>query len=225
MTFFHYIHKKTIIHQMDGRLKLLCMLLLTISASMASKWHHYLVLLSVIGLSLMLSKLPFITILKEMKFFAIIIAIVLIMNSWLFAGRLILMLLISIVIAGTTSLQTLSNAIEWYLRPIPFVPASRIAMIIKLTFALIPMIFDHYLEMTHAQKARCIQLNKKPIRRVKLIVFPLLTRTLRQADSLICAMESRSYSEVRTKPTFKINKEDWLILLVCLVVSLIIFFK
>jgi len=219
VTFFHYIHKKTILHQMDGRLKLFCMLLLTFSASLASNWHHYSLLMIVIVSSLVISKLPVITILKEMKFFAILLMIILLMSGWLLAGRLILMLMIGIVMTGTTSLSTLKNAIEWYLRPIPFVPEVQIATMINLTFVLIPLIFDHYVEMMNAQKSRGIELSKNPIRRVKFTALPLLERTLRRADEMVYAMESRSYTHIRTKPTFKTSLLDWLILTICTIVS------
>jgi energy-coupling factor transporter transmembrane protein EcfT len=218
VTFFHYIHKDTILHKMDGRLKLLCMLLLTLSVSFITEWYHYILLVCVVGLALVVSKLPLITIFKEMKLFAIMIVIILAMSGWPFATRLVLMLMISTAMAGTTSLLTIKNAIEWYLRPIPFVPEVRIATIINLTFVLIPVIFDNYLEMMNAGKARCIKLRKNPIQRIKFIVFPLLTRTLRRADEIVYAMESRCYSEIRTRAIFKTNKMDWLILAGCIVV-------
>ena len=58
ITFFHYIHKDTILHRMDGRLKLLCLLLLSLSASFASQLEHYLVLLFVVIFALLIAKLP-----------------------------------------------------------------------------------------------------------------------------------------------------------------------
>ena len=224
VTFFHYIHKNTLLHRMDGRVKLLCMLLLTISASLATKWYHYVLLACVISLALIASKLPLIKILKEMKFFGILVVIIILMNGWSFAGRLVLMLMISTVLAGTTPLLTVKNVVEWYLRPIPFVPEARIGTIVNLTFVLIPVIFDNYLEMMNAQRARCVELQKNPIRRMKFVVFPLLSRTLRRADEIVYAMESRCYSEIRTYATFETNKSDWMILVTCLIILLFVVF-
>jgi len=201
----------------------LCLLLLIIAVSLATEWYHYLISMCVIGVALAVAKLPLFIMLKEMKFFAVMIVMILLMSGIHFAGRLALMVLISTVMAGTTPLSTLKNAIEWYLRPIPFVPEVRIAMMINLTFVLIPVIFDQYLEMMNAQKARGIQLNKNPIRRVKLMVMPLLTRTLGRADTLVHAMEARCYSEVRTRVIFETSKVDWLMFMVCVVVLLTVF--
>ncbi len=246
MTFFHYIHKNTILHRMDGRLKLLCMLLLSLSASFASDLQHYLVLLFVVIFALLIAKLPFKSLLKDIKFFGILILIVLTVDAFnipgdpipnlpitsisiqglitglRFAGRLTIIILICAVITGTTPLMTLRNVIEWYLRPIPFVQEVRIATMINLTFMLIPLIFDNFAEMMNAQKARCVELRKNPIKRISFIVFPLLNQTLRRADEIAYAMEARCYSEVRTRAVFKSNKIDWLLLAICISVFLFV---
>jgi len=218
ITFFHYIHRDSMLHRMDGRLKLLCLLLLTASASMSWGWPSFLMLLVLLSCGLVVSKLPVIAIFKNMKALVIMLIIALMMNGFYFASRLVLMILISTIMAGTTPLLTIKNTIEWYLRPIPFVPEVRIATLIYLTFMLIPLIFDNYLEMMEAQKARCIGGRKNPIKRIKFIVFPLLTRTLRRADEIVFAMESRCYSETRTRGTFQTTRADWFIVTICVVI-------
>lgn len=222
ITFFRYIHRDTVLHRMDGRLKLLSLLLLTFTVGRAFVWQQYLLLLCIIGFALVVSKLPVITIFKELKMVLIMIIVILIMGDIFFASRLILMMMITTVMIGTTSLSTIKHTIEWFLRPIPFVPEVRIATIINLVFVLIPVIFDNYLEMKNAQKARCIKLRKNPFTRVSFVVFPLLSRTLRRADSLVHAMESRCYSEVRTQALLKSCKIDWLIIILCGIVFIVI---
>lgn len=248
ITFFHYIHKNTILHKMDCRLKLLCLILLSLSAGFATKWLHYFVIICIITLAIIIARLPIAALLKDMKFFAIIILIVFISNAFTipgeqipnfpisnvsiqgitaglrFAGRLIIILMICTAITGTTSLMALKNAIEWLLRPIPFIPEVRIATIINLTFVLIPLIFDNYVEIISAQKSRCIQLNKNPIRRIRLITLPLLSQSLRRADEIAYAMESRCYSETRSSYIHKTNKIDWIILGTCLMILIFALF-
>lgn len=244
VTFFHYIHKDTVLHTMDGRLKLVCMLLLSLAASFASEAPHYVVPLFVLFFALLVAKLPVTALLKDMKYFGAIILIVMIVNALTtpgdpmpyfpiagvsaqgvmtglrFAGRLIIIILVCTVITGTTSLMTFRNAIEWFLHPIPFVPAARIATMINLTFVLIPVIFDNYAEMMNAQKSRCVELRKNPIQRVTLMAAPLLSQTLRKADEIVYAMEARCYSDVRTRAIFQSSPVDWLVLAVCLSVFL-----
>ena len=246
MTFFHYIHKETVLHTMDGRLKVACLLLLSLSASFASELYHYVVPLLILISALIIAKLPLTALLKDMKFFGIIIFFVFVVNAFntpgdpipnfpiasmsiqgvltglRFAGRLMIIILVSAVITGSTSLMTFRNVIEWYLRPIPFVPAARIATMVNLTLVLIPVIFDNFSEMMSAQKSRCIELRKNPIKRISFIVFPLLSQMLRKADEIAYAMESRCYSEVRTRAIFQYNNIDWLILAICISVLLFV---
>ncbi|MCL2295057.1 MAG: energy-coupling factor transporter transmembrane protein EcfT [Spirochaetes bacterium] len=269
ITFFRYIHKDTILHRMDPRLKLLCLLLLSLSASLAAEPCHYFVPLFIVAIALFAARLPILALLRDMWFFALLIIIVLVSNafnvpgdpipeqifgtkiiSWIklpdtlrypefilqsvsvqgvvaglrFAGRLILILMVCTVMTGTTSLLAFKNTIEWFLRPIPFIPEVRVATIINLVFVLIPVIFDTYTEMMNAQKSRCVGLRKNPFKRVSFIAFPLLSRTLRRADEIVYAMESRCYSETRTRAEFRTNKIDWLVFSVCLAILLFVIF-
>lgn len=246
VTLFHYMHKDTLLHRMDGRIKLVCMFALSLSASLASAWQHYLLPLSVVAFALMAAKLPLIDILRDMVFFGVLILVVLIVNAFSipgdpipgfpiagvslpglitglrFAGRLTIIVLLCAVITGTTPVTTFRNAVEWFLRPIPLIPEVRIATAINLTFVLIPVILDSFNEMMGAQKSRCIELQKNPIKRVNYTVFPLLGQTLLRADEIASAMESRCYSEQRSQPAFKSTKADWFILAICLSIFLFV---
>jgi len=239
---FHYIHKNSLLHRMDGRIKLLCMLLFSISATLASGVHDFVVLTVVLLTAIVAAKLPVIALLKGLKFFAFLIIFVIVVDSFsipgnpipnfplpgvtgegvttglIFAWRLILIIMICTIITGTTSLSTFRNAIEWYLRPVPFIPETRVATMINLTFALIPVIFEQVSEMLNAQKARCIEGRRNPIKRIAFTVFPLLSRTFRRADEIIFAMEARCYSEDRTRAVFVTNTKDWFVLAFSLLV-------
>ena len=57
-----------------------------------------------------------------------------------------------------------------------------------------------------------------PVKRTGFIAIPLLSRALGRADEIVYAMEARCYSEQRTRAVFKVNKIDWLILILCLAV-------
>ncbi|NLW59512.1 MAG: energy-coupling factor transporter transmembrane protein EcfT [Firmicutes bacterium] len=248
MTLFRYLHRDTVLHRMDGRLKLGSMLLLSVSASLAGALRHYLVLFCLLCIALRVAKLPWAALLKELKFFALIIWVVLSINATTipgdpipnlplpgvtvqgvitglrFAGRLINIILICVVTTGTTPLRTLRHVIEWCLRPLPFVPEVRIATMIQLTFALIPVLFIEFAEMSRAQKARCLEVRKNPIKRMYYTVLPFLEQTLHRTDQIVEAMEARGYSEIRTKAAFKSKTSDWLIFTLCLFVFLVIVF-
>lgn len=249
LNIFHYIPKKSIIHDMDGRLKLICMIMFAVAAGIAPDIFDLIILTIVLLVALISSKLPIVSLLTEIKYFLFLIGIVIVVNAFSVAGtpitgipikgltweglnsgliygwRLLLIILICIVLTGTTTLTSLKNVIEWFLAPIPFVPEARVATMFSLTFVLIPLVFDQASEMQEAQKARCIEGRKSPIARVKFLLFPLLLQTFMRADEMVMAMESRCYSEVRTKAVFKTTVNDWLILSITVFVcSLLIIF-
>jgi energy-coupling factor transporter transmembrane protein EcfT len=248
LTIFHYLHKNSVLHKMDGRIKLICMILFSISASFASSKSDFTILTIVLLATLFIAQLPITTLLKELKFFSFLIILVIVVHSFsipgspipnfpvpgltiegitsglVFAWRLILIIIICIIFTGTTPLLLLRNVIEWFLRPVPLIPASRVAIMINLTFALIPLIFDQASEMLNAQKARCIEGRKNPVKRIMFTAFPLLVQTFRRTDELILAMEARCYSEDRTKAVFATTISDWFILTFSIVVAVIVFF-
>ncbi len=242
LTVFNYLHRNSVLHEMDVRIKLICMVLFSITIGFAVSAVQFGILLAIISLAMILSKLPLIRLLSELRLFAFLIFAVMavhsvsipgigleifpwitkegILSGFIFAGRLLLIIFLCVILTGTTSLGSLRNGVEWFLRPIPFIPETRVATMMNLTFSLIPLIFEQASEMLDAQKARCIDSGKNPVRRVRYLVLPLLLQTFDRADELIMAMESRCYSESRTQGVFCAQALDWSILLFSLLVSL-----
>ncbi|NLL51710.1 MAG: energy-coupling factor transporter transmembrane protein EcfT [Peptococcaceae bacterium] len=234
---FHYFPRNSILHDMDGRVKLICMILFSVVISLVQSIPSFIILTAgLILITLLAARLPFITLLKDMKYFSILILIILLVNSFVIPGRpipgfplpgvtiegvmtglmaswrLVLIIMVCAIMTGTTSLITLKNVVEWYLRPIPLVPETRIATMINLTFVFIPVIFDTVSEMLSAQKARCVEGRRNPLKRIMFIAFPLLVQTFRRTEELILAMEARCYSDDRTRAVFATTAKDWLIL-------------
>jgi biotin transport system permease protein len=237
LNIFHYLPGESALHRMDGRIKLICMILLSIVASITIRILDLEILSLILLIALFYSKLPIRKLFTELRYFLFLIILVIVVHSFsipgtplttfplfnptweglrsgmLFSWRIILLVSISMILTATTTLSSLKNVIEWLLRPIPFIPENKVAMMISLTFTLIPLIFDQASEMMDAQKARCIAGRKNPISRIVFLVFPLLLQTFKRADELVDAMESRCYSEERTPVVFRTKPSDWLLLL------------
>lgn len=246
LNLFHYQPKNSFIHQMDARVKLFCMVLLSISLGISTKIFGLILLTIVLIIAFIGSRLPFKRLFYELRHFLWITGIVVVVHSFTvpgspitglpvtgltweglysglsFSWRLLLILILCVILTGTTTLSQLKDSIEWTLRPIPFIPGTRVATMFALTFALVPQIFDQVSEIADAQKARCIERRKNPVRRISCLVPPLFLQIFHRADEMALAMESRCYSEARTVQTFKARRSDWLILFlsgsVCLVV-------
>jgi biotin transport system permease protein len=249
LNIFHYFPKPSLLHNMDGRIKLACMILFAIAASMAARIFDFIVLTSVLVIALISAGLPLNKLVAEIKYFLFLIGMVILFHSWsvpgtpvpyfpmsgfsregltsgvLFGWRLILIIGICALLTGTTSLASLKNVIEWLLRPIPFIRETRVATMFSLTFVLIPLIFDQAAEMLEAQKARGIENRKNPVLQVRFLALPLLIQTFRRADEMVQAMESRCYSEERTPVHFQSNIKDWLLFGFTGLVCMPVFFR
>jgi biotin transport system permease protein len=244
ITIFHYLPGNSLIHRLDSRIKLVCMIWFSVTINLMVETSDYLILTAVLLIAFWMSKLPVLRLIRELRYFyALILMVVIIqagsvpgtpiplvpwtrwtrwvpiheitlagLTSGLFFGwRLLLIIGICVIFTGTTRLSSLRNAVEWFLGPVPFIPAARIGTMISLTFVLISLIFDQAAGISDAQKARGVEARKNPLQRISFLVFPLLRQIFMQADEMVMAMESRCYSEVLRKVEFKTNWKDWLI--------------
>lgn len=242
---FHYLHRDSILHTMDVRIKLICLLMFSVTVSFAFSAVDFAILVFAVTVALRLSQLPVVKLISEIKLFVFLIITVMIVHAisipgasiplipWvtqeglfsglIFALRMFLIITLCVILTGTTSLIAIGNAVKWFFRPIPFIPEARVATMINLIFALIPLIFDQAGEIMEAQKARCINSRRSPARQVKYLVFPLLLQTFERAEELGMAMESRCYSEDRTQPVFNTGKWDWAVLLFSVLIAIFVF--
>ncbi len=235
IVFFHYQYKNTIIHNLDSRIKILIMLVLSISINLLnSNIYSYSVVFAYVLFMIIVSKLPILTLLKNLRMFLMIIIFILFFNAikissihdiqfsydgfiqgLLFSSKLLLILSLTTAITSTFSLIAFRDTIEWYLSFIKFINAKRIAMMINMTFIFIPIIFDKYIEIRNAQISRCIDARKKPIQKIVLITVALLNSVIRQSDEIAFAMEARNYNEEASNISFDKPKASDFVMLIC----------
>lgn len=237
MNIYHYLPKDSFVHRMDGRFKLICMVLLSVAISVTNHIQHLIILSMFLMLVLFSSKLPVQKLFLELRYFIFLISLVFLVHCFntpgtplthwpflnptreglisgsLFGWRILLLVAISMIVTATTTLSTLKDGTQWLLRPVPLVPEAKVATMIGLTFTLVPLIFDQASEILDAQKARCIAGRKNPVTRIIFLVFPLMLQAFRRADEMADAMESRCYSTERTPASFKAKSGDWMVLI------------
>ena len=123
-------------------------------------------------------------------------------EGFLVAFKFFLVMVTGLLFSTTTQPSSVKSAVQWFLKPIPFVPEKRVAVMISLSLSFMPVILKQAKEISDAQKARCGDLQKNPVKRIIRLVLPLLKKTFLSADSLVLAMESRCYNDDRTDPEF-----------------------
>ena len=225
-------------HTIDARFKLVCLVLISLSILNAYPLELGVLTLSVVAV-LTNIHVSFSSILKELRFFFIFLLFVFMARALftpdlanpqdielnigasspqgLYDGAIICWQLLIIVMIGlsfvvTTQPSEIKAAVQWYLTPIPFIPAKKVAVMISLMMRFVPVIFNQAKETLDAQRARGVENRKNPVYRLTKFTVPLIRRTFENADKLAVAMEARCYSDRRTDPELASTRKDWIAL-------------
>ncbi len=243
LTSFSYQSGDSLLHHIDVRFKILIVIL--ISLICLNLYLTGLAILTSLLLGLILhARLPLISGLKELRYFLILLLFVFVARvlstdgpplivlrfisvsiQGLYSGILVCWRLAIIVILGfafisTTRPSAIKAAVQWFLKPVPFIPEKKVALMMGLILRFIPVIFHQAGEIAEAQKARGVENRKNPIYRLTKLAFPLMRRTFERADNLVAAMEARAFTENRTDPELNLHKRDWICLIVVCFLSI-----
>ncbi len=127
-----------------------------------------------------------------------------------FSFRLLIIVLFSIILIRTSTTSEIKVAIQWFLKPVPFIPEKKVSMMLSLMIRYLPLIIEQAKEISDAQKSRGIENRKNPFFRLRIFTIPILSRVFLNAESLVNTMESRCYSENRTEPILILKKKTLL---------------
>ena len=123
--------------------------------------------------------------------------------------RLVLVFIVGAAFIATTRSSEIKAGVQWFLKPVPWVPAERVATMLSLVARFMPVILEQAAKTSDAQRARAGENRRNPIRRLTAFGIPLMRRTFETADNLAVAMEARCYSETRTDPDLTTGRKDW----------------
>lgn len=248
LTAFRYRYKTSILHGLDVRFKLI--MLVMISCVSLQAQGPGLLGLTFMLLALMINAGQTVTSLRTLfRHMFIFLALIFIARALTTPGvpvieyktvmitregihdgtivcwRLLIVVMIGLLLVATTLTSEIKAAVEWFLRPVPFVPAKRVAVMMSLIMRFIPVVLDQAKETLDAQRARAVENRKNPVYRLRKLLIPLMRRTFERADRLAMAMDARCFTGKRTDPGFSLTAKDWTALLavicLCFVVVLI----
>ena len=135
-----------------------------------------------------------------------------------FCWRLWFIAALGSLLTLTTRPSGMRAAVQWILRPLPFIPERRVSVMLGLILRFIPMVLRQARLTTEAQRARCVENRKNPLFRLTVFIAPLLRGIFLQADRMALAMEARGFSETRTDPELELAMRDrwamvWIVIL------------
>ena len=249
LAFWGFRPGATVIHRIDGRFKLVCLILVSLACLHANVAGLGLVTVFLAFL-FYLSRASFATALKELRYFYILLLFVFIARVLSFRGspefslmslgiskpgiidgavvcwRLISIVLLGLLFLSTTPSAAIKSVVQWFLRPVPWVSAAKVATMMSLVMRFMPLIFEEARITADAQRARGVENRKNPVYRLVKLGGPLVRRTFERADNLVVAMEARCFNDQRTDPGLSSHKTDWMalfaVLTLCIVILLII---
>ena len=232
---FGYRHGSTLVHRMDVRCKLISLLLLTSAIVAAEAVMMGLLtpaaILLWVGLGLPLRVLS-----REMRVFGLFLLLVFVIRVLVTPGasllewgnvsisreglqeggfvvwRLMMILVLGLVFVTTTRPSDLKAAVQWLLRPIPFLPGRKAATMVGLIVRFMPVLHQQVRETRSAMTARGGIRKGFSIRRIRYLVLPTMRRVMLAADQLSLAMLARGYQEERTDPNLRATLPDGLAL-------------
>lgn len=121
--------------------------------------------------------------------------------------RFVLIIFMSTLLTLTTPPLSLSDAIEYLLRPLKVVkfPAHEISLMLSIALRFVPTLMDETEKIMNAQRARGVDFGEGNLmQKMKAIVpllIPLFVSSFNRAEDLAIAMEARGYQggDGRTK--------------------------
>lgn len=250
ITIGQYLPTGSVVHKLDPRIKILVVFLYMVSIFFINDFLLYIpIFLGIIGISL-LAKIPFSFLLRGLKPLRFILLLTFIINAfatpgeeifsfWIFslteegleraifmATRLVLLVMGTSLLTLTTSPVELTEGLESIFSPLKRFgfPAHEISMMLTIALRFIPTLVEETDKIIKAQKSRGADFESgNIINRAKNLVpllVPLFINSLRRADDLATAMESRCYRGGEGRTSLKelsIERTDLLALFVVIV--------
>lgn len=121
--------------------------------------------------------------------------------------RVFVVIFASTTLTLTTKPTDLTNAIEWYLKPLEYlkIKTSIFAMMISIALRFIPTLFNETNKILKAQASRGVDFNEgkfmEQVKQIVSLLIPMFVISIKRAEDLADAMEARGYipGEKRTK--------------------------
>jgi len=153
LTLGQYTHKDSIIHKLDPRIKIIAVIALSALAFLMGSYYKFAIFSSFIFLLIILSRIHFSHLLRNIRPFFFIFLFILLMyiffsRNELYQGvrtiwKFILFIIIASILTFTTTITNMVTAIETLLKPLKIINinSKTIALLIALTIRFIPSLF------------------------------------------------------------------------------------
>jgi len=225
LTFGQYVDKSSIIHNLDARLKLIYVVLLSILVFFIHNLKEIIILSAFITTILSLSRISLNSLIKNLRpfYFAsifILIMYLLFARSQLIFGilaiwRFLMLVLISLIFTFTTKISG-KPLKAFNIKP------RNIATMISIAIRFVPSMFVAMEKTREAMISRLADFKK--IKHINRFMVVMLEKMLRSASNLSDAMQARLYNEnVENKKIIKFKNYDYVSIMIVLILIAVIY--
>ena len=233
-----YAPGATVVHRLDPRAKLVCLLASSVAAfSAPAPWGLAVVALGLVA-TLVASRTSPATVLRGLRPAALILALSVVSNAVVLVGqpgvsveglarsaavvcRIALVVGFALAFSSTTPPPAMADGLAALMAPLRRVgvPVGAIAMSASIALRFIPLTVEEVDRIRCAQRARGARLDEGGmLRRVRSwgqVLVPLFVGLFRRADELASAMCDRCYTGEQTALLGPLARLDWVALVAC----------
>lgn len=136
--------------------------------------------------------------------------------------RFVLIIFMSTLLTLTTPPLSLSDAIEYLLRPLKVVkfPAHEVSLMLSIALRFVPTLMDETEKIMNAQRARGVDFSEgnlmQKMKSIVPLLIPLFVSSFNRAEELATAMEARGYNGGDGRTKYRIlrwEKEDTFVMI------------
>lgn len=221
LSFCQYIHKESVIHCLDPRLKIVYVIILSMTVFLINNVSKILTFSFFVLIILLLTKINIAHFIRSLRPFFFIFAFILSMyaifslsqinQGFIAIWRFLMLIPISLILTFTTTTSCLIAAIERLIQPIKIfnVNPRNVATMISIAVRFMPVMFVHFERQSESMVARLANFRK--IKNINLIIMNLLQKMIKSAYLLSDAMQSRLYNEnAKSHKTLRLDRNDYI---------------
>lgn len=203
ITLGQYYPVKSVLHRMDPRMKLIIMIMYIVMIFFIKTFVGFGIVLVFLALTIALSHVPLLKVLKSLKVIIILVIFTVIMSVLFYNGkaedllwsagilkiykegllnagrmalRLVFLVLGPTILTFTTTPVELTDGLESLLKPLSYIkfPVHELAIIMSIALRLIPTLVEETDKIQSAQKARCADFESGNVFKRAKAMIPVL---------------------------------------------------
>lgn len=231
--FFSYIPGNSLLHRLDPRSKIICIMLASTFIFRAASFSELFAIGVVFFILLSVSSIPLKIVLASIRSMRIILIFIFFIHLFFTEGtslvsvlgltitrdgllqgsmvtlRFAYLLMFASLLTASTAASLITAGIERLLHPFPLrmlgISSFDLATMMSMSLYFVPLLHNSFNDLRDAQLSRGMDIKKNPVKALYSLTVPMIRIAFRMADDLAMSMESRCYQGVHRTSIFNLK--------------------